>query len=151
MNVTWTSSPHRAVNTLRLGYTNQSVNVVRGNNRCSEIHTKHINTLCGQNVELLNVKPNHWAFTTLTVTQINFSLLKYLTISQQWLGKDEDGSGPCPIWGRILANRVLVTRNGDKQRTAERAAWSVAKQQRCRPLYSEQSHNIKTPCIVQIV
>jgi hypothetical protein len=33
---------------------------------CSEIHTKHINTLCGQDVELLNVKPggtysNHWA------------------------------------------------------------------------------------------
>jgi hypothetical protein len=33
---------------------------------CSEIHTKHINTLCGQNVELLNVKPggtysNRWA------------------------------------------------------------------------------------------
>jgi hypothetical protein len=32
----------------------------------SEIHTKHINTLCGQKVELLNVKPggiysNHWA------------------------------------------------------------------------------------------
>ena len=24
---------------------------------CSEIHTKNINTLCGQNVELLNVKP----------------------------------------------------------------------------------------------
>jgi hypothetical protein len=24
---------------------------------CSEIHTKHINTLCGQNVEFLNVKP----------------------------------------------------------------------------------------------
>ena len=24
--------------------------------RCSEIHTKHINTVCGQNVELLNVK-----------------------------------------------------------------------------------------------
>ena len=23
---------------------------------CSEIHTKRINTLCGQNVELLNVK-----------------------------------------------------------------------------------------------
>jgi hypothetical protein len=32
---------------------------------CSQIHTKHINTLCGQNVELLNVKPddsysNYW-------------------------------------------------------------------------------------------
>jgi len=23
---------------------------------CFEIHTKHINTVCGQNVELLNVK-----------------------------------------------------------------------------------------------
>ena len=33
---------------------------------CSEIHTKHINTLYGQNVELLDVKPggiysDHWA------------------------------------------------------------------------------------------
>jgi hypothetical protein len=32
---------------------------------CSEIHTKHINTMCGQNVELLYVKPggtysDHW-------------------------------------------------------------------------------------------
>ena len=24
---------------------------------CCQIHTKHINTLCGQNVELLDVKP----------------------------------------------------------------------------------------------
>ena len=24
---------------------------------CSEIHTKHINTLCAQNVEVLTVKP----------------------------------------------------------------------------------------------
>ena len=23
---------------------------------CSQIHTKHINTLCGQNIQLLNVK-----------------------------------------------------------------------------------------------
>jgi len=23
---------------------------------CSQIHTKHINTLCGQNIELLNVE-----------------------------------------------------------------------------------------------
>jgi len=32
---------------------------------CSQIHTKHINALCGQNVELLNVKADgtysdHW-------------------------------------------------------------------------------------------
>jgi hypothetical protein len=33
---------------------------------CSEIHTKHIDTLCGQNVEFVNVKhggtySDHWA------------------------------------------------------------------------------------------
>jgi hypothetical protein len=33
---------------------------------CSHIHTKDINTLCGQNVEFVNVKPvgtysNHWS------------------------------------------------------------------------------------------
>jgi len=33
---------------------------------CSEIHTEHTNTVCGQNAELLNVKPggtynDHWA------------------------------------------------------------------------------------------
>ena len=31
---------------------------------CSEIHTKHINTLCGQNVELLNVKMLVYIVTT---------------------------------------------------------------------------------------
>jgi len=31
---------------------------------CSEIHTKHINTLCGQNVELLNVKMAVYIVTT---------------------------------------------------------------------------------------
>ena len=31
---------------------------------CSDIHTKHINTLCGQNVELLNVKPVVYIVTT---------------------------------------------------------------------------------------
>jgi hypothetical protein len=47
---------------------------------CSEIHTKHINTLCGQNVGLLNVKPggaysDRWAVkgyvscTHLTITR----------------------------------------------------------------------------------
>ena len=35
---------------------------------CSQIHTKHINTLCGQNVELLNVK--------LAVHKISLRLLK---------------------------------------------------------------------------
>jgi len=39
----------------------------------SQIHTKHINTLCGQNVELLNVKPggtysDHWALVSVVST-----------------------------------------------------------------------------------
>jgi hypothetical protein len=48
---------------------------------CSEIHTKHINTVCGQNVELLNVKlvvhkvsvrletvKNEWSYTSASST-----------------------------------------------------------------------------------
>ena len=45
---------------------------------CSEIYTKHINTLYGQNIELLNVKPpgtysDHWdlrEFFCLSVTVV---------------------------------------------------------------------------------
>ena len=50
-------SPYRAVNTLRLGYTNQSVNAVQGNNRrlFSYPHKTHKYTV-SQNVGLLNVK-----------------------------------------------------------------------------------------------
>jgi hypothetical protein len=38
---------------------------------CSEIHTKHLNTLCRQNVEFVSVKPggtysDHWADINLT-------------------------------------------------------------------------------------
>jgi hypothetical protein len=46
---------------------------------CSEIHTKHINTLCGQNVEFVNVKPggtysNRWAFKGLKRNVISFEM-----------------------------------------------------------------------------
>ena len=43
MNYLQISSPYRAVNTLRLGYKNQSVNAVYGNNRClfSDRHKTH--------------------------------------------------------------------------------------------------------------
>jgi sulfite reductase beta subunit-like hemoprotein len=41
---------------------------------CSEIHIKHINTLCGQNVELLNVKPGG--------TYSNHSALRYRKFSK---------------------------------------------------------------------
>jgi hypothetical protein len=37
---------------------NQSVHAVWGKIAvCSEIHTKHTNALCGQNVQFFNVKP----------------------------------------------------------------------------------------------
>jgi hypothetical protein len=42
---------------------------------CSQIHTKHINTLCGQNVELLNVKlAVHIVTTGLSSSTCNASL-----------------------------------------------------------------------------
>jgi hypothetical protein len=46
-NYSWTFSPYRAVNTLRLCYKNQSVNVVWGNNRClfSDPPKTHTHTL----------------------------------------------------------------------------------------------------------
>ena len=43
---------------------------------CSQIHTKHINTLCGHNVELLNVKLRFKGlikFTRVTVFETNAS------------------------------------------------------------------------------
>jgi len=36
---------------------------------CSQIHTKHINTLCGQNVRLFNVNPG--SSQTLTTCYLN--------------------------------------------------------------------------------
>jgi hypothetical protein len=44
---------------------------------CFKIHTEHINTLCGQNVELLNVKPvgiysNNWAVKGYNEPTFNF-------------------------------------------------------------------------------
>jgi len=54
LNCTWKYSSYRAVNTFRLGFKNQSVNAVwEVIAVCYQFHSKHINTLCGQNVELL--------------------------------------------------------------------------------------------------
>ena len=50
---------NRAVNTILFGYKNHSVHAVWGNIAVySESRTEHINTLCGQNVDILSVKPN---------------------------------------------------------------------------------------------
>jgi len=51
------SSPNRAVSSLRLGYKKQSVNAHRTITAgFSHVHAKHINTLCGQKIELVCVK-----------------------------------------------------------------------------------------------
>jgi len=50
-NIVKAFSPYRAVNRLRQLMLYWEIMAV-----CSQIHTKHINTVCGQNVELLNVK-----------------------------------------------------------------------------------------------
>ena len=42
---------------------------------CSQIHTKHINTLCGKNVEFLNVKPGSTVHIVTTWLQRVKSLL----------------------------------------------------------------------------
>ena len=48
---------YRAVNTHCLGCKTSQLMLYREIiSVCSQIHTKRINTLCGQNVELLNVK-----------------------------------------------------------------------------------------------
>jgi hypothetical protein len=57
LNYIYRFTPYRAVNTLRLGYKHQSVLYRDIIAVCSEIHTKHINTLSGQNVEFVNVRP----------------------------------------------------------------------------------------------
>jgi hypothetical protein len=62
---------------------------------CSEIHTKHINTLCGQNVEFVNVKPggtysNHQALKCYThipfIPHVQFHSLSCLRIMLSILG-----------------------------------------------------------------
>ena len=50
-------SPCRAVNTHRLVIQTSQLMLYREIIAvCSEIHTKHINTQCGQNTEFLNIK-----------------------------------------------------------------------------------------------
>ena len=44
---------------------------------CSQIHTKHINTLCGQNVRFVNVKaifPVQYMYCTYNESTVSFTL-----------------------------------------------------------------------------
>jgi hypothetical protein len=59
---------------------------------CSEIHTKHINTLCGQNVELLTVKlVVHMVTTGPTVPHFIFSMC---------------GDVPCSFDAAVLLHQI---------------------------------------------
>ena len=48
---------------------------------CSQIHTKHINTLCGQNVELLNFETRDlWS------NHLTFSIFRLFPLRKNWSG-----------------------------------------------------------------
>ena len=51
---------------------------------CSQIHTKHINTLCGQNVELLNVKLAVQTGTTQSVPTFRKSLYDSIPVKMPY-------------------------------------------------------------------
>jgi len=63
---------------------------------CSEIHTKPINTLCGQNVELLNVKlaVHIVSLRPQKVNRLRLSADFIVCLNQQRLSP----SAPLPIW-----------------------------------------------------
>jgi hypothetical protein len=74
-------SPYRAVNTLRLGYkTSQLMLYSEIIAVCSQIHTKHTNTLCEQNVEFLD------AFEKLRKATIGFVTSVRLSVGMEQLG-----------------------------------------------------------------
>jgi hypothetical protein len=56
---------------------------------CSEIHTKHINILCGQNVEFVSVKPgdthsSHTRNSSCYTKQLAYVQTKHLAISSYY-------------------------------------------------------------------
>jgi len=67
---------------------------------CSQIHTKHINIVCGQNVELLSVKPggtysDHWylkglyQLTEQNRTDLNWNELNWTQLNWTELNRTE--------------------------------------------------------------
>jgi len=58
---------------------------------CSQIHTKHINTLCGQNVELLNVKLAVRIVTTVLYSSNNPTRVSIPDMGKSYLSR---ASGP---------------------------------------------------------
>jgi len=75
---------------------------------CSEIHTRHINTLCGQNVEFVSVKPggiyNYHAlmYCSITVSRVHNLVTRcryMLKFSPRYpLDTNLCGSAPQPVY-----------------------------------------------------
>ena len=88
---------------------------------CSEIHTEHINTLCGQNVELLNVKLAVHIVTTVQWGTRWRSWLRHCATSRKVAGSIRDGvtgiflrnnpSGRTMALGLTLPLTEMSTRN----------------------------------------
>jgi hypothetical protein len=70
---------------------------------CSEIHTKHINTLCGQNVEFVNVKPGGTCSSHLIYKARNSGAGTVQCVTLEF-ELEEDG---CPVPGRESRRWVL--------------------------------------------
>jgi hypothetical protein len=78
---------------------------------CSEIHTKHINTLCRQNVELLNVKPggtysNHWVLNVWSIHTTSYktnSLMLSLSSVSRWTGTEK-----ASVFITLHCKRILI-------------------------------------------
>jgi len=102
---------------------------------CSELHTKHINKLCGQNVWFVNVKPggtwsNHWdlngksqvtpikllaTFTCLLVEVWNFLTVRWQPSSRTWTSRGVPSSGTffprLPHLNQLWSTTSPVTNN----------------------------------------
>jgi hypothetical protein len=70
---------------------------------CSEIHTKHINTLCGQNVEFVNVKPGGTYSIHRALTGSSNVWLVYTRIFSTWE----------PNYSSAMAGHVVMGRNAN--------------------------------------
>ena len=58
---------------------------------CSEIHTKYINTLCGENVELLNVNPlrpsGHYTYRQFNIQQFYVLPTQCIVVCFVWISE----------------------------------------------------------------
>ena len=89
---------------------------------CSEIHTKHINTLCGQNVELCNVKPGGtvrivntglWKVNNLNAGRGKFETETWKFTQFQILGLDKSlitTTTWCSMWRILKRLKAFVLR-----------------------------------------